>query len=216
MVVWDEIETVLLDMDGTLLDLHFDNYFWREYLPVKWGEKHALEPEEAKRRLSPRFESNAGTLNWYCIDYWTEELQIDVMALKSDIDHLIQIRPHAEEFLNFLHHLNKHVIMVTNCHEKLIELKMRKTGIERYFHEIYCAHRFGSPKEENEFWVKLRQAVDFEPETTVLIDDNLTVLRAARQYGIRYLLSISQPDSQRPLKDTGEFSAVDSFRQIIF
>ena len=27
MLAWDEIDTVLLDMDGTLLDLHFDNHF---------------------------------------------------------------------------------------------------------------------------------------------------------------------------------------------
>ena len=215
MVVWGDIDTVLLDMDGTLLDLHFDNYFWREYLPVKWGEQHELEPDEAKRRLTPRFESNVGTLNWYCIDFWTEELQINVMALKNEIDHLIQVRPHAEEFLEFLHRLNKQVVMVTNCHEKLIDLKMRKTGIDRYFHEIYCSHSFGCPKEENDFWIRLRQEIDFEPEKTVLIDDNLTVLRAAREYGIKHLLSITRPDSQRPDKDTEEFSAVESFQQLI-
>ena len=137
------------------------------------------------------------------------------MALKNEIDHLIQIRPHAEEFLEFLQRLDKHVIMVTNCHEKLIELKMKKTGIDRYFHRIYCSHGFGCPKEENDFWVRLRQEIDFEPEKTVLIDDNLTVLRTAREYGIRHLLSIARPDSQRPEKDTGEFSALASFRQLI-
>lgn len=215
MVVWDDIDTVLLDMDGTLLDLHFDNYFWREYLPVKWGELHDLAPEQAKLQLAPRFERNAGTLNWYCIDFWTEELQVDVMALKNDIYHLIQMRPHAEEFLEFLNRLDKHVVMVTNCHEKLIDLKMKKTGIDRYFHRIYCSHGFGCPKEENAFWVKLRQELEFAPQTTVLIDDNLAVLRAARDYGIGHLLSIAQPDSQRPEKDTGEFNAVTSFRQLI-
>ena len=215
MVVWQEIDTVLLDMDGTLLDLHFDNYFWHEYLPVKWGEMHALEPAEAKKQLMPRFKSNVGTLSWYCIDFWTEELQINVMALKNDIEHLIQIRPHTEEFLEFLHRSNKHVLMVTNCHEKLIDLKMKKTRIDRYFHDIYCAHNLGAPKEENDFWVKLGQEVDFVPEKTVLIDDNLTVLRTARAFGIRYLLTIAQPDSKAGARDTGEFAAVESFRHLI-
>ena len=34
---WRAIDTVLLDMDGTLLDLRFDNYFWLELVPRKYG-----------------------------------------------------------------------------------------------------------------------------------------------------------------------------------
>ena len=30
---WSCIEVVCLDMDGTVLDLHFDNLFWLEVLP---------------------------------------------------------------------------------------------------------------------------------------------------------------------------------------
>ncbi|OGT83032.1 MAG: haloacid dehalogenase [Gammaproteobacteria bacterium RIFCSPLOWO2_12_FULL_52_10] len=215
MVAWQDIDTVLLDMDGTLLDLHFDNYFWREYLPVKWGELHACGPEQAKQNLMPRFERNIGTLSWYCVDYWSTELQIDVMALKNDIVHLIQMRPYTEEFLDFLRRSGKQVVMVTNCHEKLINLKMEKTRIDRYFHEIFCAHSLGAPKEESDFWVKLRQEFNFVPEKTILIDDNLTVLRTARQYGIRHLLTIAEPDSQSGARDTGEFTAIHSFQHLI-
>jgi putative hydrolase of the HAD superfamily len=215
MVDWEAIETVLLDMDGTLLDLYFDNYFWREYLPVKWGEQHACAPEQAKQHLTPRFERNVGTLSWYCVDYWSAELEIDVMALKNDIVHLIQTRPHAVEFLEFLRGAGKHVIMVTNCHEKLIDLKMRITRIEGYFHEIVCAHSLGVPKEEAAFWIKLRERLAFMPDKTVLIDDNLTVLRTARAHGIEHLLTIAQPDSRGEARDTAEFTAVQSFRQLI-
>ena len=215
MVVWDDIDTVLLDMDGTLLDLHFDNFFWREYLPRKWGELHACALEEAKLRLSPRFERSVGTLSWYCVDYWSEELQLDIMALKNDIVHLIQQRPHVEEFLTFLHRIGKRVIMVTNCHEKLINLKMEKTRIGAYFHQIYCAHSLGAPKEELDFWTRLSEQLAFVPEQTVLIDDNLTVLRTARAYGIRHLLTIAQPDSRVESRDTAEFTAVQSFRHLI-
>jgi putative hydrolase of the HAD superfamily len=215
MVVWEDIDTVLLDMDGTLLDLHFDNYFWREYLPVKWGELHALAPEQARLQLMPRFERNIGTLSWYCVDFWSRELQVDVMALKNDIVHLIQKRPYTEEFLEFLQQSGKHVVMVTNCHEKLIEMKMERTRIEGYFHEIFCAHSLGAPKEELGFWERLSTELTFVPEKTVLIDDNLTVLRTARAFGIRHLLTIAQPDSRVANRDTGEFTAVRSFRHLI-
>ena len=215
MVVWEDIDTVLLDMDGTLLDLHFDNYFWREYLPVKWGEIHAVAPEQAKQQLLPKFERNIGTLSWYCVDYWSAELQLDVMALKNDIVHLIKKRPYTEEFLDFLRRAGKQVVMVTNCHAKLIDLKMAKTRIDCYFHEIYCAHNLGAPKEAQDFWVRLSQQLAFSPEKTVLIDDNLTVLRTARAFGIRHLLTIAQPDSQSVARVTGEFTAIHSFQHLI-
>jgi FMN phosphatase YigB (HAD superfamily) len=31
----DEIKYVLLDMDGTLLDKYFDDYFWEHLLPER-------------------------------------------------------------------------------------------------------------------------------------------------------------------------------------
>lgn len=215
MVVWDQIDTVLLDMDGTLLDLHFDNYFWTEYLPVKWGEKNNMEESEAKKHLTPKFERNSGTLSWYCVDFWSEELQIDIMALKNDIDHLIITRPHTEEFLEYLSRLEKHIVMVTNSHQKLLDLKMEKTRIDRYFHKIYCSHGLGVIKEEMNFWVMLEKEFNFDPHRTLLIDDNLAVLRAARRYGIRHLLSIARPDSRSARKDTAEFMGITSFKDLI-
>lgn len=215
MVVWDQIDTVLLDMDGTLLDLHFDNYFWTEYLPVKWGEKNAMQVMEAKKELTPRFEKIAGTLSWYCVDFWSEELQIDIMALKNDIDYLINIRPHTREFLEYLVGLDKHIVMVTNSHQKLLDLKMERTRIDRYFHNIYCSHGLGVIKEEMEFWIILEKELSFDPRRTLLIDDNLAVLRTAKRYGIRHLLSVAKPDSQSPRKDTAEFMAVTSFEKLM-
>ena len=39
---WTSIDTVLLDMDGTLLDLRFDNWFWQEHVPdaLREGARH--------------------------------------------------------------------------------------------------------------------------------------------------------------------------------
>lgn len=215
MIAWNEIETVLLDMDGTLLDLHFDNFFWQEYLPEKWGRIHLMDRESAKERLVPRFRNRAGTLSWYCVDYWSQELNIDVMALKSDIEHLIQIRPHSETLLRFLRDVNKHTVMVTNAHEKLISMKMDKTRIDRYFDQIICAHHLGAPKEDPEFWERLSEELEFNPEKTLLIDDTLAVLRTARKFGIDHLLTIARPDSRSPQREISEFPVIESFEELI-
>lgn len=211
MVVWDNIDTVLLDMDGTLLDLNYDNFFWQVYLPGKWGALYDLDPVVARDRLIPKFNSKKGTLSWYCLDYWSEELNIDVFALNTDLEDLIEIRPYAEQFLLFLNSLGKQVVLVTNAHQKLLTLKMERTGIDRYFDQIVCAHALGAAKEEPAFWHRLNEEIDFVPERTILIDDSLTVLRTARDYGLSYLLTIERPDSQRPARDSAEFTAITSF-----
>lgn len=215
MINWNDADTVLLDMDGTLLDLYFDNYFWQEYLPVHWGEKHGLDAETAKRELVPRFKSREGTLSWYCLDFWSGELNIDVLKLKADIEHLIQVRPSAHEFLESLVARDKRPVMVTNAHQDLITMKLEKTGIGKYFRDVVSSHQLGAPKEESEFWRRLSQGMEFIPSRTVLIDDNLTVLRTARSYGISNLFSIARPDSQAPARDTEEFMAIHDFRDIM-
>lgn len=215
MVEWKKIDTVLLDMDGTLLDLHFDNYFWQEYLPMHWGQMRGLDVEIAKQELIPRLKSMEGTLSWYCLDFWSNELNINVMKLKADIEHLIRIRPSVPEFLIALVDMGKKPYMVTNAHEDLITMKLEKTGIGKYFQAVVSSHRLGFPKEEEAFWQKLNEGITFLPARSLLIDDNLTVLRTARNYGISNLFCIAQPDSRGPMRDTEEFTAIDDFSRIL-
>jgi 5'-nucleotidase len=213
---WKSIKTVLLDMDGTLLDLNFDNYFWQEYLPIHWGSLNNIDALSAKKQLRDWYAKEAGTLSWYSLDFWTERLKFNVLELKSDVQHLIKYRPHAETFLQRLNESGFFVVMVTNAHEDLIKMKIEKTNIDIFFDRIISAHTIGHAKEEEPFWKKLQLEVPFNFDETLLIDDNLMVLRAARKYGIRNLLTIGKPDSHGPEQETAEFDAIHSFQDIIF
>ena len=82
LVDWSAIDTVLLDMDGTLLDLGFDNWFWQEHLPREFAAARGLGLAAARAELEPRFRALAGTMEWYCIDHWSRELCLDIAALK--------------------------------------------------------------------------------------------------------------------------------------
>ncbi len=212
---WSRIHTVLLDMDGTLLDLHFDNYFWREHVPRRYAERHGMTVAAAKSVLEPRFRAAEGTLDWYCVDYWSRELDLDIAGLKEEVDHLIQVRPDVVDFLVAARRARKRLALVTNAHGKALTLKLRRTGLGRYLDSIVCAHDLGLPKEHAGFWPKLQRHLPFDPLRTLLVDDSLPVLRAARRYGIAHLLAVRRPDSRGPGRETGEFAAVEHFRDIL-
>ncbi len=215
MIPWNAIHTILLDMDGTLLDLHYDNYFWLKHVPVRYAEKHRLSLEDSHCELGHRYASVAGTMQWYCVDYWSAELGLDIERLKQEVAHLIAVHPHVVPFLEQVRAQNKRVILVTNAHHKSLALKMDKTGLSAYFDALISAHTIGIPKEHPTFWHKLQALEAFDPRHTLLIDDSLPVLRSARDYGIAHLLAVYRPDSKQARKEVGEFEAIEHFEQIM-
>jgi putative hydrolase of the HAD superfamily len=215
MIDWKAIRTVFLDMDGTLLDLHFDNHFWLEHVPQKYAGQHGMALDEARRVLEEKYQAITGTLNWYCIDYWSDALELDIAALKRDIEHLIAIRPGASGFLKALRSSDKRVVLVTNAHQKSLSLKMAQTGLETYFDAMICSHDLGLPKEDPAFWEKVKAVEPFDVDSTLLIDDSHTVLESARIAGIRHLRSIQQPDSQQAPRPEGDFIAVGDFSRLL-
>lgn len=215
MLDWDRIDTVLLDMDGTLLDLHFDNYFWLEHLPRRYGESHDIDAERAKLEIHEKIRELEGTLEWYCLDHWSELMRLDIPALKAEVRDKIQVRPHTETFLKRLQALNKKLVLITNSHPKGLALKLEVTEIDRWLDIIISSHDFKSPKEEIDFWQQLQLSEPFDPERTLFIDDTPRILRSARDFGVKHLICITLPDLQRPEKDSEEFIGICHFDEIM-
>ncbi|MGZ8227826.1 MAG: GMP/IMP nucleotidase [Methylococcaceae bacterium] len=215
MINWKQIDTVLLDMDGTLLDLNFDNHFWKEFVPLKYAQQHNLSIEQAKQRLEPRFKSMESKLEWYCLDYWSEALELDIIGLKAEISGLITVLPHVIEFLEKIRQSPKKVLLVTNAHRGSLALKMEKTCLHTFFDDIISSHDFGVPKEQTDFWLRLQQDHVFEKHRTLLIDDSLPVLDSARQFGINHLISVSKSDSQLPKKYIIDYPSIEDFRELM-
>lgn len=215
MIDWNQIETVLLDMDGTLLDLHFDNYFWLEHVPRRYAEHRNCSLVQAKRELGGRTRSVEGTLEWYCVDYWSCELGLDIALLKAEVDHLIAVHPHVVDFLHKMRRLEKRVVLVTNAHQKALSLKMERTRLHGYFDAVITSHDLGLPKEDRQFWGRLQQVEPFDKQRTLFVDDSQPVLESARDYGMGWLLRVLRPDTRGPLRAPGGFEAIHDFSEIL-
>lgn len=215
MIDWSGIDTVFLDMDGTLLDLHFDNHFWLEHVPRRYAEARGLDLERARTELLGRYRNLEGTLEWYCVDHWSRELGLDIALLKEEVDHLIAVHPHVTDFLGALEGAGKGRVLVTNAHQKALALKMDRTRLAGHFDRIVCAHDLGLPKEDPGFWHRVHALLPFDPERTLFVDDSLSVLRAARDYGFARLIAVLEPDSKGPPRLVEEFPAIASFAELL-
>jgi putative hydrolase of the HAD superfamily len=215
MVDWPAVGTVLLDMDGTLLDLNYDNHFWLEHVPRRYAERHGMALDTARETLLARYHAVAGTMAWYCVDYWSEQLDLDIALLKQEVEHLIAVHPHVVEFLDALRGSGRRAVLVTNAHGKSLELKLGRTRLGGHLDGVVCAHDLGLPKEQPDFWNRLQVHEPFDPEATLLVDDSLPVLRSAARHGIAHLLAVRCPDSRQPRRQIDEFQAIDGFADLL-
>jgi putative hydrolase of the HAD superfamily len=212
---WGAIDTVLLDMDGTLLDLRFDNYFWLDLVPRKYGEARALEFTLAQAELKPRFAAQHGRLEWYCTDHWSRELELDIASLKREAREQICWLAGAQEFVRTLRQWSKRLLLVTNAHQDSLAIKHEHTGVGHHFDALVSSHQYGYPKEHPHFWEALHREYALVPERTLFIDDSLTVLRAARAYGIAHLIAVTHPDSTQAVRECSEFPSVPRVAQLL-
>ena len=211
---WSAIDTVLLDMDGTLLDLHFDNHFWLDYLHQCYARQHGLTVAAAREQVIPLLDRHTGQLEWYCVEFWTRQLQLPIREMKRKQSGLIAPRPHALEFLQALQAAGKRVALITNAHRHSLEIKLEKVAMEPLLNAVISSHDYGYPKERPEFWQHLQAEFAFEPQRTLFIDDSLAVLRSAAGYGIGHLRCVATPDSQKPAKECGEFADIGEFAEV--
>ncbi len=212
---WSAVDTVLLDMDGTLLDLHFDNYFWRELVPHEYATARGLVVEEALQIVEAQYHRVYGTLDWYCVDYWTRALDLDIRRLKAGASHRVSYLPDAERFLDAIRALGKRLVVVTNAHQDALAIKLQRTDLSQRVDHIVSSHELNYPKEHDEFWLRLHARQPFDRQRTLLIEDSLPVLESARRFGLGHLVAIRRPDTSAPERVVDGFSAVDSVADLL-
>ena len=212
---WSQIDTILLDMDGTLLDKYFDDHFWEEYVPKIFAKTNGLSDKDARKILLQRYQKVENTLQWCDLDYWSEQLGLDIPELKYKVKHLINVHPYVVDFLDYAKSINKNIYLVTNAHSKTLNIKMEKTALGSHFDRIVCAEEIGYAKEQPEFWEKLEKHLGYDKNRTLLADDTGKVLRSANQYGMGFLVFVARPSSRSPVQFSPEFPSITYFNELI-
>lgn len=215
MINWEEIHTLLLDIDGTLLDRNFDDVLWEQLLPSRFSETIGLDADSARRALLERMREVAHTLDYYRIDYWTEFTGVDLIELHHEVAHLLEFRPGARAFLDWTRMRGIRSILVTNADRDCFSVKDSYCYLSDEIATIVSCHDYGHPKESQRFWDNLNEEHPFDNARTLFIDDDEAVLEAARTYGIRHLRTIRQPDSQRPVRDGLRFPSINNLMELV-
>ncbi len=214
---WQDVDTVLLDMDGTLIDRYFDDHFWNQHVPKKYAVRHHLSLDDANAILHRKYKAVENTLDWADVDYWTAQLELDIPQLKREINNLIQVHPHTQDFLNYVKNsLGKKLYLVTNAHPKTLEVKMEKAAIGHHFDQIISSNEIGAAKEQLQFWQRLEKFLNYDPSTTMLADDNHKVLDIAKEHGIQYMIYMAQPSSRLAPKPSPVYPSINFFDELIF
>ena len=208
-IKWSDIDDVLLDMDGTLLDRHFDNFLFEEELPRRYAALHGLSFEASRDRLMEMYRSVEGELAWTDLHYWTERVGIDVVAMHKELDHLIDYLPGAEAFLAEVKRRGKRITLLTNAHRAGVEVKTAKTGLNRLVDRIVDAFEVGYLKMRPEYWPACQRLVRFEPKRSLYIDDDEGCLVAAQQFGIGQIVHSAKSSSQLPAIASKSFLSVE-------
>ncbi|MAZ79474.1 MAG: haloacid dehalogenase [Gammaproteobacteria bacterium] len=207
---WDSIETFFLDMDGTLLDLSYDNYFWHQHIPKIYAEINNMSFEKAKKEFEEMYKKKQDTIDWYCLNYWSDRLKINLHDELLKTKHKIRIFPGVIDFLMKIRKRNIKIILLTNCPRDMLNVKLNETKLWGYFDQIISSEDYGFAKETNEFWNYLEKVLNYDKKTTIFIDDNQKVLDFAYVNGIKNIISINFPDSENKKQVIKHYKSIDN------
>lgn len=184
-------------MDGTLLDLDFDDHFWIQFMPTFLPEQHGYSGDDLNLKFHTPMRTTRGTLDWYCVDYWTEQLNMPVMPSMRRHRHLIRWRPGVTDFLRIARLAGLKLIVATNAHREVWQLKADTLDLVQYVDAVVSSHDYGKPKEAEHFWRSIERQLDLNLERCAFFDDSEAVLASAQTHGVGTVVGIDHPNSNR-------------------
>lgn len=212
---WTGVDDVLLDMDGTLLDRDFDNFFFEDELPRRYAALHRMTEQAAREKLFALYRAVEGELAWTDLHYWTNTLGIDVVSLTQELSDRIGYLPGVEGFLEAMRAKRKRMTVLTNAHAEGVAIKCRKTGVDKQVDRIVNAFEVGCLKMRPDYWPGCQKLVGFDPDRSLYIDDDEACLAAAEAFGIRHIFHSARSSTKLPPHPSGRYTPLENLQDLM-
>jgi len=157
----DRIEVVSFDVEGTLIDSCFSDLIWETDIPRLYAEQHGVSLEDAREHVLGEYRQVGDERpEWYDVGYWFRRL-----------GDTCRVYPEVRGVLERLQ--SRYVLIVTsNTIKEFLEVQLRELG--GFFTRIFSAPSdFGAVKKSAEFYRRICQIMETEPEALAHVGDHL-------------------------------------------
>ncbi|MBE2898754.1 GMP/IMP nucleotidase [Pasteurellaceae bacterium 20609_3] len=212
---WAAIDTVIFDLDGTLIDLALDYEFWKTIVPQAYSATHAVADAAAEQLLSAHYARIEHSMQWYDVDYWADTLQLPIREMLHTHVQNIKVRSNTQKLLTALKRAGKQLMLLTDSHPYSLQEKLAQCDLAPFFDIMVSSHEFQHPKMTDALWRELIATYGIIPDRTLLIDDMQPVLDCARANGIGHTLAIRTPNSLAGEKHFDGHESISDFAQLL-
>ena len=182
----NDIEAVIFDVDGTLLD---SNNVWLVIDKVFMAERGLDYDENFQKEIDGMSFHQVAEYSHdkYNLSETPDEL-IEIwhnMALE-EYDNNVMAKPGAKEFTDYLTKKGIKLVIATSNSHDLIKKSLKRNGIYDCMEHIYSSKNIGeTAKDSPEFYLNIASEINVEPSKCLVFDDIYPVIESVNKAGMR-------------------------------
>jgi len=189
-----KVRFVSLDLDGTIVNRDYVDYFWLELVPTLYAERHGLSLEEAKKEVQRQYdEIGPKDLRWYNPQYWFQRFGLDSGMLSWALEEAGRfVKPYRDalEFVEAAQGKAQLVLSTSASREFIGIVFARVPELAPVFTHVFSSTSdFSLPGKPPEFYKAVLKQLEAEPSELVHAgDDEEADYRIPATLGIRAFL----------------------------
>ena len=187
-----EIEGVVFDMDGVLVDTE---HLWdevREDLTTEWGGRYTPEAQEAMMGMS--------SLEWSRYLHETVGLREPPETINAEVVRRMLARyevelpvvPGAIDAVRRLGHAGLRLAVASSSNRELIDAVLRRLELTPLFETTVSSEEVARGKPAPDVYLEAARRLDLPPARCAAIEDSASVIRAAHAAGMRVLAYLNR------------------------
>ena len=166
------LRIISFDVDGTLVDLEYNDLIWFKEIPELVAKKKKISFEKSLKYVHEEYAKlGEHNLNWYDINYWISYFGIEISPDKIFEKYEPQVKIYPE-VIPLLEELKKKyiLIVITAMPREFLIPKMK--NLEKYFKFSFSALSDFKELKNSEIYSKISKALKVPPEQILHIGDH--------------------------------------------